>query len=110
MSYPLNPVLLKIKSLLTKRGWSLYRLAKAANITYSSLNSMFLKNTQPTLPTLEKICIGLEISLSDFFSDESVQDLYSEEEHQLIALYRELTPEDQALFLSYAKGFAHKSL
>lgn len=109
MSYPLNPILMKIKTLLANRGWSLYRLAKEANITYSSLNSMFLKNTQPTLPTLEKICAGLGISLSDFFSDEPAKACYSKEELQLIDLYRELTPEEQALFLAYAKGFAHKS-
>ena len=33
-------------------------LAKESDIPYSSLNSLFLKNNQPTLSTLEKICKG----------------------------------------------------
>ena len=49
----MNDVLQKIKELMEERGWSLYKLAKESGIPYSSLNSLFQKNNQPTITTLE---------------------------------------------------------
>ena len=51
----MNDTLMKIQKLMNERNWSLYKLAKESDIPYSSLNSLFLKNNQPTLSTLEKI-------------------------------------------------------
>ena len=70
-----NEILKKIETYMKLRNWSIYKLAKEADIPYSSLNSMFLKNTQPTIPTLEKICSGLNISMSDFFSDKHAENI-----------------------------------
>ena len=50
----LNKTLTKINLLLEQRHWSMYRLAKESGIPYSSLNSLFQKNNQPTISTLEK--------------------------------------------------------
>ena len=65
----MNDVLNRIQTLLNEREWTLYRLAKESGITYSSLSSLFKKDNQPTISTLEKICIGLNISLNEFFSN-----------------------------------------
>jgi len=48
----LNKLLTKIQQLLDERNWSLYKLSKESHIPYSSLNSLFLKNNQPTVVTL----------------------------------------------------------
>lgn len=63
----MNDVLNRIQTLLNEREWTLYRLAKESGITYSSLSSLFKKDNQPTISTLEKICTGLNISLNEFF-------------------------------------------
>ena len=55
MSQTLNDILAKIDGYRERRGWTLYRLAKESGMQYSSLHSMFEKNTQPTIPTLTKI-------------------------------------------------------
>lgn len=68
MNYQLNHVLLRIDELCKKRGINHYRLAKNAEIPLSSLNSMFHRNTMPTVATLEKLCDAMEITLFDFFS------------------------------------------
>jgi len=62
-----NVVLGRIRELMNLNHWSIYKLAKASGIPYSSLNNCFQRNTTPTIPTLEKLCKGLNISLSDFF-------------------------------------------
>ena len=50
----MNDTLKRINELLDKRNWTLYKLAKESDIPYSSLSSMFQKNNQPTIATLEK--------------------------------------------------------
>lgn len=94
-----NDVLNKIKKYMELRNWTLYRLSKESNIPYTSLHSMFEKNTQPTLSTLYKICSGLGISMGDFFSaDTSSKSLScTEKESALLDSYRKLTANDKKL-------------
>lgn len=63
-------ILSKVKILLEERGWSLYRLAKESDLSYSTLKNLFQRNKSLTLPTLMRICNGLEITLSEFFAEE----------------------------------------
>lgn len=99
-----NDTLLKIRKMMELRGFTVYQLAKESNIAYSSLNNLFQRNTEPTLPTLRKICTGLGISLSEFFSDEPtpVKLEYSAEERNLISLYQSLKLPDRKLLYAYA--------
>ena len=60
-------VLLRIEELLKIRHWTHYRLSKESGIPYSSISNMFKRNTVPSVPTLMKICNGLNIRMSDFF-------------------------------------------
>ena len=62
-------ILDKIKQLRDERGWSNYRLAKESHISEGSLNNLFRLNYLPTIPTLEAICKGFGISLSQFFTE-----------------------------------------
>ena len=59
----------KIKKMMEERGWTTYRLAKEAGISDATIGNLFRRNTQPTLPTLEAICKGFKISLSQFFAE-----------------------------------------
>lgn len=62
-----SEVIARIKDLCSARGWTIYRLAKQSGITYSTLCTMLHKSTAPSIPTLVKLCRGLDISLSEFF-------------------------------------------
>lgn len=99
----LNKLLTKIQQLLNERNWSLYRLARESNIPYSSLNSLFLKNNQPTVATLEKICNGFHISLSEFFSDSTPYrnetPIITKDEQKLLNAFRTLTNNDKQKYL-----------
>lgn len=110
----LNAILLKMRALMNQRGWSIYRLAKESGIPYSSLNSLFQKNNQPTLPTIEKICDGFHISLAEFFADcppyRAESYAFSDDEIEMIDLYRSLKNSDKRLILSYLRGFCKKPL
>lgn len=62
-------ILSQIKKLRDERGWSNYRLAREAGISENSLNNLFRRNNLPTIPTLESICKGFGITLSQFFAE-----------------------------------------
>ena len=110
MSQTLNDILLEIDKHRLKRSWSLYKLAKESDIQYSSLHSMYEKNTQPTIPTLSKICAGLGISLSDFFSDAEVTNYYhcTEDELELLTAYRAMDKKDKKFIQELSERFSQK--
>ena len=106
-----NEVLERIREFLELNHWSIYKLAKASGVPYSSLNNCFLRNTCPTIPTLQKLCAGLNISLSDFFDfktnplrDESL----TEDEQNLLSAYRNLSLRDKELLQAYLDGLGKK--
>ena len=84
-----------------------YRIAKEADIPLNSFNSMYKRNTPPTIPTLEKICDGFQISMKDFFDYDLVVSEHpalSNDEMILVERYRELPKPDQKLLFAYLDG------
>ena len=106
-----NEVLLRIRELLKSNHWSIYKLAKASSVPYSSLNNCFVRNNSPTVATLEKLCDGLNISLSDFFDYKKnpLRDVsLSEDEQNLLSAYRKLSIKDKELLNAYLDGLGKK--
>ena len=52
-------VIQHIQDLCKERSWTYYRLAKEADIPYSTLNNMVNRTNIPTIPTLQKLCDAL---------------------------------------------------
>ena len=106
-----NEVLQRIREFLKLNRCSIYKLANESGIPYSSLNNCFLRNTCPTIPTLEKLCAGLNISLSDFFNFKKnpLRDTsLSEDEHNVLSTYRKLSIRDKELLNAYLDGLSKK--
>lgn len=77
----------RIKRLMDVRGWTPYRLARESHLSDATIGNMFRRNTIPSISTLEAICSGFGITLSQFFA-----------ENEMV----ELTPELKALFDGWA--------
>ena len=92
-------VLCKIKHLRDLRGWSNYRLAKMANISEGSLNNLFRLNNQPTISTLNSLCKGLGISLSQFFAESDEAIILNSEQRNLLQVWDTLTEKQKAATL-----------
>ena len=58
----------RIRELMQERGWSEYRLAIASGLSQSTVANIFNRNTTPSVATLESICTGFGITLSQFFA------------------------------------------
>ncbi len=61
-------VLALIKAHMLARGWSEYKLAQKSGVAQSTINSLFRKNNNPSISTLESICAAFGITLSQFFA------------------------------------------
>jgi len=94
-------ILSRIKELCAEKGWSVYRLAKEADVAYSTLDNLFHRNNAPTIPTLSKLCDGLDISLSAFFADTSNPSDLTDKQKDLIRRYNELPRRDKELLDSF---------
>ena len=96
-------ILGRIKVLRDERGWSNYRLAKEANISEGSLNNLFRLNNLPTIPTLEAICTGFGISLSQFFAEEGESVVLNKEQKKMLNTWNTLTKEQKSALLELLK-------
>ena len=59
----------RVKELARERNLTLYKLAQQCDIYYSTLKNTELRYGQLTVDTIERICIGLDIPLSQFFEE-----------------------------------------
>jgi transcriptional regulator with XRE-family HTH domain len=105
-----DKVLVRIKELCAKREWSLYRLAKESEVPPSTLNNLFNRNHTPTLSTLERICEGFGITLSQFFADDKPNPLLTERQNELLRRFSELSSSDKILLETFLTGIESKKL
>lgn len=92
-------VLARIKELMEKQSLNQYKLAKLAGLPLSTLSNMFTKTTCPTIPTLEKICDGLGISMAEFFSNGDKPDALSLEQTRVLETWDNLSDREKRAFL-----------
>ncbi len=103
----LNP-LKRIRELCQERDWSYYQLAKASGITYSTLNTLMNHKNMPSLPTLQKLCQGFGISITEFFDPDQNHRNLTAEQSQCLTLFTSLSEQDKKLALAYLKGLSKK--
>lgn len=84
----------KIDELRFQRGWSLYELAQESGVTLSTLTSLAKRGNPPKIETLCSLCEAFGITIAQFFMEDERIEALSEEEKQLIGLFRRL-PENK---------------
>lgn len=96
-----NNVIMRIKELCAERNISIYRLAQLSDIPKNTLNNMIAEDRMPTVPTIEKICRGLNITLSQFFSSDNIYPEFTEEQKKLFLVWDSLSPGNQEIAIKY---------
>ena len=61
----------RIIELREQKGYSTNKLAMLSGLSQGFVRQVELGEKQPTIVSLEKICIGLGITLGTFFADET---------------------------------------
>ncbi|MCI8461557.1 MAG: helix-turn-helix domain-containing protein [Lachnospiraceae bacterium] len=94
----------RLRQLLDERGWTEYRLSKNCGLSESTLANIFRRNTVPSIATLETICKGFGITLSQFFADDDMVEL-TPELKQLFDRWVTLTPEQKSAVYTMIAAF-----
>ena len=95
----------RLHQLLDERGWSEYRLAKNCGLSNSTIANIYHRNTVPSITTLEAICAGFGISLSQFFAEGEMVEL-TPELKELFDSWVDLTLPQKAAILQTIKPCA----
>ncbi len=59
----------KLRQLMEEKDWSEYQLAKKCDLAQTTIYNIMSRNTTPSIVTLEYICRGFGITLSQFFAE-----------------------------------------
>lgn len=94
-------VIEKLREMMKERSWSEYRLAKESHLPQSTIANIFHRDTLPSIPTLKIICDAFGITLSQFFSEESISTVNL----QVANDWQKLTSEQQNLVRGIMKEF-----
>jgi len=93
----------RLRQLMNERNWSEYRLAKETGLSQSTISNLFKRNTVPSIATLEVICNGFGITLSQFFCDANMIEL-TDEQKELFDKWVMLTQEQKHLLFELIKN------
>lgn len=93
---------------MDERGWTIYRIAKEADIPWSTVRNMFKRNTEPSITTLEALCRGLGMTLPQFFDVDNEMGL-SSEQAQLLQNWSRLDDKDKRLISELLESLNEKA-
>ena len=96
----------RLRQLLQDRVWTEYRLSKECGLAQATIGNIFRRNTVPSIATLEAICAGFGITMSQLFAEGEMVELTP----QLKALFDSwisLTPEQKDTVLQLLRAMNH---
>ena len=100
----MKDVLAEITRLRLARDWSEYELAQRSGLSQSTISTWYRKNQIPTIQTLDKVCSGLGITLSQFFAEDGEKVQLTPAQQELLDDWASLTEVQQSLFAKLFKN------
>ena len=98
-------ILEEITRLRLARNWSEYQLSQASGISQSTISSWYSKRQTPSVPSLEKICAGFGITLSQFFAEGTDPVSLTAEQQELLDSWSRLPAEKRKLVRELIQNF-----
>lgn len=96
----------KLQQMLDERGWTKYQLAKRSNLSDATIANIYRRNTIPSIATLDAICRGFGITLSQFFAEGEMVEL-TPELKEMFDAWVSLTPEQKAAVQQMIRVMKH---
>ena len=84
----------RIRELMAERKSCEYRLAIASGLSQSTVANIFIRNTTPSVATLESICAGFGITLAQFFAEGDMVEL-TEEQKEMFSAWSSLSKDQK---------------
>ena len=93
-----------IIALCKKRDMSKYRLAQITGISQSSIGKIIAKESLPSMPTLEKICDALGVTMAQFFDEKHVPINLTKSQQEVLKIWDSLDEKEQMVVMSMLRG------
>ena len=103
---PTFDILGRIEQERLSRSWSEYALAENSGLTQSTISTWRRRNLQPNVASIEKICTGFGITLSQFFQEEEPVYL-TNEQNELLDLWAKLSPAQRTAVSQMLRSFLY---
>lgn len=98
----------RIRELCDKKQMSMYALSQKTNISQSSLSNLMKRGSIPTFFTLERICEGLGITLSQFFAQDDERLDLTQEQKTVLSTWESLSDTEKQAVETYVRGIKLK--
>ena len=88
----------RLRQILDERGLTTYKMSELSGLSHTTLANVFKRNTVPSISTLQAICNGFGITLSQFFAEGDMVEM-TPELKQLFEGWINLNPKQKAAVL-----------
>lgn len=100
----MKDILQEITRLRLERGWTEYHLAENSGLSQSTISTWYRKVQTPTIQSLDKVCAGLGISLSQFFAEGTDAIILTDEQKELLNNWSALNRTQRKIVLQLLKN------
>lgn len=97
----MNDILSKITELRENHGWTEYQLAEKSGLPQSTISSWYRKNMVPSIPSLDKVCNALGITLSQLFAEEGSLVELTDVQRRMLSSMMSLSTDQQEALLDF---------
>lgn len=104
MDMDTSKVLDHLKELMSEKDISRFELSGKTGVPLSTIYNMMKRRTMPSIDTLDKLCTGLNISLSQFFNGADEQICLNNDEKEFVLSFRQCDMEMQGRPKAYLDG------
>ena len=96
----------RLRKMLEERGLTTYKMAELSGLSHTTLANVFKRNTVPSISTLQAICKGFGITLSQFFAEGDMVEM-TPELKELFDDWVNLTVEQKEAVRQMLKAMQH---
>ena len=100
----MKDVLKEITRLRLNRKWTEYKLAEESGVSQSTISTWYSRGQTPTVQTLDKICKGFGITLSQFFAEGDEAISLTPEQKELLDNWSALNVQQQQIIRELLKN------
>ena len=99
----------RLRQLLQERGWTEYRLSRECGLAQTTIGNILRRNTMPSLSTLEIICDGFGITMSQLFAEGEMVEI-TPELREVFDCWVSLALEQKKAALAMLRAMNHDNL
>lgn len=97
----MKDILQAISEYRLAKNWTEYQLAEKSGLPQSTISSWYRKNLYPTIPSLQKICEALGITIAELFNENDDITSLTKNQKNFLDKFNKLSTSQQNALLKF---------